>query len=136
MNPKLRFLLDTNILSDLVRNPQGAVTNHILQEGEGSICTSIVVAAELRFGAEKRESRRLSTQLETILSAIEILPMEEPTDRQYAKLRYHLEKAGTPIGPNDMLIAAHALSLGLTLVTANQNEFQRVPGLAVENWLK
>jgi tRNA(fMet)-specific endonuclease VapC len=136
MKPKLRFLLDTNILSDLVRNPQGAVTNYILQEGEGSICTSIVVAAELRFGAEKRGSRRLSTQLETILSAIEILPMEEPTDRQYAKLRYHLEKAGTPIGPNDMLIAAHALSLGLTLVTANQNEFHRVPGLAVENWLK
>ena len=135
MNPKFRFLLDTNILSDLVRNPQGTVTDHILREGEGSICTSIVVAAELRFGAEKRGSRRLSTQLETILSAIEILPMEEPTDRQYAKLRCHLEKAGTPIGPNDMLIAAHALSLGLTLVTANQNEFHRVPGLAVENWL-
>ena len=136
MNPKRRFLLDTNILSDLVRNPQGAVTDHILKEGESSICTSIVVAAELRFGAEKRGSQRLTTQLETILSAIEILPMEEPTDRQYARLRYHLEKAGPPIGPNDMLIAAHALALGLALVTANQNEFRRVPGLALENWLE
>ena len=136
MNPKRRFLLDTNILSDLVRNPQGAVTNHILKEGESSVCTSIVVATELRFGAEKRGPQRLTTQLETILSAIEILPMEEPTDRQYARLRYHLEKAGTPIGPNDMLIAAHALALGLTLVTANQNEFHRVPGLAVGNWLE
>jgi tRNA(fMet)-specific endonuclease VapC len=136
MTPKLLFLLDTNILSDLVRNPQGAVADHILQEGEESICTSIVVAAELRFGAEKRGSQRLTTQLETILSAMKILPLEEPTDRQYARLRYHLEKAGTPIGPNDMLIAAHALSLGVTLVTANQNEFHRVPGLALINWLK
>ncbi|MGB5987988.1 MAG: type II toxin-antitoxin system VapC family toxin [Desulfobacterales bacterium] len=136
MNPKPRFLLDSNIISYLVRNPQGVVTDHIIQEGEGSICTSIVVAAELRFGAEKRGSQRLTTQLETILSAIKILPMEEPSDRQYARLRYHLEKAGTPIGPNDMLIAAHALALSLTLVTANRKEFCRVSGLSVENWLE
>jgi tRNA(fMet)-specific endonuclease VapC len=111
------------------------VTDHIARVGEESICTSIFVAGELRFGADKKGSERLAFQLEAVLSAITILPLEEPADRHYAKLRHHLEKAGTPIGPNDMLIAAHALSLGLILVSANQREFSRVPGLAVENWL-
>lgn len=130
-----RFLLDTNILSDLVRRPQGKIAQRIAREGEKSICTSIVVAAELRFGAEKRSSERLTTQLEVILSAIETLPLEEPADLHYAKLRKYLEKRGTPIGPNDMLIAAHALALDCTVVTANDREFSRVPGLKVENWL-
>jgi tRNA(fMet)-specific endonuclease VapC len=130
-----RFLLDTNIISDLVRRPQGKIAERIAREGEKSICTSIVVAAELRFGAEKRGSERLTTQLQIILSAIETLPLEEPADRQYAKLRKYLENHGTPIGPNDMLIAAHALALDCTVITANVREFSRVPGLKVENWL-
>ena len=135
MNSNLRYLLDTNILSELIRNPQGIVTDYITQHGEDSVCTSIVVASELRFGAEKKGSRRLLSQLEAVLSAIEILPLEEPSDRFYARLRNHLEKAGTPIGPNDMLIAAQTLSLGLTLITSNEREFSRVPGLSIENWL-
>ncbi len=130
-----RYLLDTNIISELIRNPQGPVTDLIARKGEQSVCTSIVVAAELRFGARKRASARLTRQMEAVLSAIEVLPLEEPIDKQYAELRFHLEKAGTPIGPNDMLIAAHALSLDLVLVTANQREFSRVQGLTVENWL-
>lgn len=130
-----RFLLDTNILSDLVRRPQGKIAERIAREGEKSICTSIVVAAELRFDAEKRGSERLTTQLEVILSAIDTLPLEEPADRQYARLRKYLEERGTPIGPNDMLIAAHALALDCTVITANEREFSRVPGLKVENWL-
>jgi len=135
MNPKRRFLLDTNIISELVRNPHGVVTDHIKRMGEESVCTSIVVTAELRFGAVKKGSEALASQLEAILSTMDILPLKEPADRRYAEIRHHLQKAGTPIGPNDMLIAAQALSLGLTLVTANQREFSRVPGLAVENWL-
>ena len=130
-----RYLLDTNILSDLVRAPQGRIAEAIAREGEGSVCTSIIVAAELRFGARKRGSKRLSFQLEAILSAIEVLPFEPPADHSYAKLRTHLERAGTPIGPNDMLIAAQALAARLILVTANEREFRRVPGLGVENWL-
>lgn len=130
-----RFLLDTNILSDLVRHPQGVIAQRITREGEKSISTSIVVAAELRFGAEKSGSARLTTQLEIILSAIDTLPLEEPVDRQYARLRKYLEDRGTPIGPNDMLIAAHALALNCTVITANDREFSRVPGLKVENWL-
>jgi len=131
-----RYLLDTNILSDLVRNPQGKIAQRIAREGEKNICTSIVVAAELRFGAEKRGSERLTKQLETILSAISALPLEEPADRHYGKLRAHLEERGARIGPNDMLIAAQALALECTVITANDREFSRVPGLKVENWLE
>ena len=130
-----RYLLDTNILSDLVRNPQGKIAQRIAREGEKNICTSIVVAAELRFGAEKRGSERLTKQLETILSAISALPLEEPADRHYGKLSAHLEERGARIGPNDMLIAAQALALECTVITANDREFSRVPGLKVENWL-
>lgn len=133
---KPRYLLDTNILSDLVRRPQGLVAKRIASEGEKSICTSIVVAGELRFGANKRGSERLTAQLEAILSAMEILPLEEPADRRYGELRTHLEKQGAAIGPNDMLIAAHALALDYIVVTANVREFSRVPGLKVENWLQ
>jgi tRNA(fMet)-specific endonuclease VapC len=131
-----RYLLDTNILSDLVRHPQGKIAQKIAREGEKSICTSIVVAAELRFGAEKRGSERLSRQLEIILSAIDTLPLGEPADRRYGKLRAHLEERGARIGPNDMLIAAQALALDCTVITAKDREFSRVPGLKVENWLE
>ncbi|MCB1763558.1 MAG: type II toxin-antitoxin system VapC family toxin [Gammaproteobacteria bacterium] len=133
---KRRYLLDTNILSDLVRHPQGKVAERIASLGENRMCTSIVVAAELRFGARKRGSDRLTKQLEAILSALQIEPLEEPADRHYGELRSYLEKQGDSIGPNDLLIAAHALSLECVLITANVKEFSRVPGLLVENWLE
>jgi tRNA(fMet)-specific endonuclease VapC len=135
VSARARFLLDTNIVSDLVRQPQGRVARCIAREGERSVCTSIVVAAELRYGAARLGSARLSRQLEAILAALDILPLEEPADRQYAKLRRQLEQRGMPIGPNDLLIAAHALAEECTLVTANEREFSRVPGLKVANWL-
>jgi len=131
----LRYLLDTNIFSDLIRNPQGRIAERIAEAGEASICTGTIVAAELRYGAEKLGSEKLSNRVELILSAIEILPLASPADREYGKLRHYLNSKGAPIGPNDMLIAAHALAAGLTLVTANVGEFSRVPGLSVENWL-
>jgi tRNA(fMet)-specific endonuclease VapC len=131
----VRYLLDTNILSDLVRRPQGVIAERIAREGERAICTSIVVVAELRFGAQKSGSAKLAAQLEAILAAIDILPLEEPADRHYAILRDQLEKQGQAIGPNDLFIAAHALAMDCTLVTANESEFSRVPGLRVENWL-
>jgi tRNA(fMet)-specific endonuclease VapC len=129
-------LLDTNILSDLVRNPQGVVAARIAKAGEDTICTSVIVAAELRYGATKSNSEKLVERVDLILSALEILPLETPADHQYASLRHHLTRQGTPIGPNDLLIAAHALASGLTIVTANGGEFSRVPGLKVENWLQ
>ena len=136
MSASLKYLLDTNILSDLVRNPQGDVAAQIAKAGEDSVCTSIIVAAELRYGAAKSNSTKLAERINLILSALEILPLEMPADRQYAAIRHHLARQGTPIGPNDLLIAAHALSNNLTVVTANVREFSRVPGLKVENWLR
>lgn len=130
-----RYLLDTNILSDLVRHPQGKVAIAIRRAGERSVCTSIVAAAELRFGAAKSGSRRLARQVERILGEFEVLPLSEPVDRHYATVRLQLESRGHPIGPNDLLIAAHALAEDCTLVTANEREFGRVPSLKVENWL-
>jgi tRNA(fMet)-specific endonuclease VapC len=129
-----RYLLDTNALSDLMRRPAGSVASRIAAEGEASICTSIIVASELRFGAAKRSSEALSARVAAVLEAIEVLPFDEPADRRYAELRDHLERAGTPIGPNDMLIAAHALARDLTVVTRNLGEFSRVAGLRVEDW--
>jgi len=131
-----QYLLDTNIISELVKNPHGTVAQKISEISDNKVCTSIIVASEIRFGVEKRQSKKLSQQVEAILSAIEILPLNSPTDKHYAKLRAYLEKAGTPIGPNDMLIAAHSLSLDLILVSANEKEFKRVPELRVENWVK
>jgi tRNA(fMet)-specific endonuclease VapC len=136
MTRSTRYLLDTNIMSDLVRHPQGRIAQWIAQVGETAVCTSIVVASELRFGAAKRNAAALTAQVETILAAIDVCPFDTPADREYAQLRHHLEQAGTPIGPNDMLIAAHALATESTLVTANQREFSRVPRLSVENWLE
>ena len=136
MSSKPQYLLDTNIIYELVRNPHGRLKDQIALVGEEAVCTSIIVSSELRFGAEKKGSKKIRSQLEAILSAIEILPFQEPADRQYATLRCQLEKAGTPIGPNDMLIAAQAISQGLILVTANFKEFSQVPGLAVENWIE
>jgi tRNA(fMet)-specific endonuclease VapC len=130
-----RYLLDTNIVSDLVRNPQGKVARRIARIGETRVCTSIIVACELRYGAEKRGSARLSAQLEEILSVLPILPLDREADRHYGSIRADLERKGTPIGPHDLLIASHARSSGLTLVTNNRDEFLRVSKLKLANWL-
>jgi tRNA(fMet)-specific endonuclease VapC len=131
-----RYLLDTNILSDLIKHPSGAVALRIADVGENVVCTSIVVACELRYGAAKRGSPALSGKIGQLLEAIEVLPLEDVSDQKYGEIRAALEKAGTPIGANDYLIAAHTLSLGFTLVTDNVGEFSRVAGLKVENWLE
>jgi tRNA(fMet)-specific endonuclease VapC len=129
-----RYLLDTNIVSDLVRDPQGVVARRIARAGEDAVCTSIVVACELRYGAAKKGSPRLTEQLESILQALAVLPLEPGADRHYGEIRAHLESAGRPIGANDLLIAAHARAAGLQLVTRNLDEFSRVPGLKVTIW--
>jgi tRNA(fMet)-specific endonuclease VapC len=132
----MRYLLDTNIVSDLVRSPQGKVAQHIRKVGEAQVCTSIIVAVELRYGATKKGSPRLSAQLEAVLGALEVLPFEVPADAAYGLLRTRLEQAGRPIGANDLLIAAQALSLGYTVITDNEKEFAHVENLRRENWLR
>jgi tRNA(fMet)-specific endonuclease VapC len=131
----MRYILDTNILSDLVRHPQGLIARHIERVGEDQIATSVIVAAELRFGVAKLGAARLAAQVETVLGPMVVLPFETPADRVYGAIRASLERAGTPISANDLFIAAHAVTLGLTLITANEKEFSRVAGLNCENWL-
>jgi tRNA(fMet)-specific endonuclease VapC len=132
----VRYLLDTNIVSDLVRNPQGRAARRLGEVGELVVCTSIIVASELWYGAVKRGSQRLTTQLEAILAVIEILPIESPAERVYGSIRDRLERAGSPIGGNDLLIAAQSIVLGLTLVTDNEREFSRIAELSRENWIR
>ena len=130
-----RYMLDTNIVSDLIRNPQGRAAKRIAKLGEDNICTSIIVAAELRYGCAKSGSKRLLKAVEDLLGEINVLPFEVPADTEYGGIRAELEAAGKPIGGNDLLIAAHAYAAGATIVTANADEFRRVRGLNVENWL-
>lgn len=129
-------MLDTNIVSDLARSPHGVVTSHIATVGAEAICVSIVTAAELRYGCAKKGSAKLLAQIEAILESIPVLPFDVTADAAYGAIRAELELAGQPIGPNDLLIAAHAFTAGAVLVTANVGEFSRVRGLNIENWLK
>jgi tRNA(fMet)-specific endonuclease VapC len=128
-------MLDTNIVSDLIRNPQGKVAKRIAKLGEDNVCTSIIVAAELRYGCAKSGSKRLLKAVEDLLGEINVLPFDVPADSEYGGIRAELEAAGKPIGGNDLLIAAHAYATGATIVTANSGEFKRIRGLNVENWL-
>ena len=126
-------MLDTNTVSALVNDPGGAVAERI-RALSTPVSVSVIVAAELRYGAAKKGSARLNASIERVLGALEVEPMSAPVDRVYGLLRDRLERAGLPMGANDLLIAAHALTLGRVLVT-DDRAFARVPGLVVENWL-
>ncbi len=130
------YLLDTNIISDVIRNPSGSAARRIELVGSKKIFTSIIVAAELRYGCAKKGSPKLFTKVASILETIPVLPLDIPADVAYGNIRAELEGAGQPIGMNDLLIAAHACARGLTLVTDNIREFSHIPGLKVENWLE
>jgi tRNA(fMet)-specific endonuclease VapC len=134
--PKL-YLLDTNVISDMMRNPAGTAAQRALliaaNEPNSKVCTSVVVQCELLFGLRRRTNPRWSKQYESVMTSIDVLALESAVATHYAELRTDLELSGTPIGPNDTLIAAHALALGATLVTADA-EFARVPELQMENW--
>ena len=130
------YLLDTNIISDLVRNMGGRAATRLALVGSENVCTSIIVAAELRFGVLRKASPRVTYQVETLLWNIEILPFAAPDDVAYARIRHDVEKAGSPVGGNDLMIAAQAVSRGLTLVSDNEREFSRVTELHCENWLR
>ncbi len=103
--------------------------------GADKIYTSIIVASELQYGIRKKASDSLSQRVEHLLESIQVLDFKPPADRQYGEIRNYLQKSGTIIGPNDLLIAAHALAENLIMVTDNVKEFQRVEGLKIESWL-
>lgn len=129
------YLLDTNILSTLVREPKGNAAQQVRKVGTDRIYTSIIVASEMQFGIKKKASDQLTKRVESLLATIQVLDFKPPADKHYGQIRHFLQKSGAIIGPNDLLIAAHALSENLIMVTDNINEFKRVPNLNVENWL-
>lgn len=130
------YLLDTNIISDLIRNPSGAAARHIEKIEAKDIFTSIIVAAELRYGCAKKGSAKLTEKVENLLATIMVLPLENPVDTEYGRIRAELEATGQTIGMNYLLIAAQAYTLNLTLITDNLREFSRIHGLKIDNWLE
>jgi len=131
----MQYMLDTNIVSEMIRNPAGRAAQRA-RAAEAAVCVSVIVAAELRYGCARIGSRRLLRRVEEFLAEVPVLPFAVPADSEYGSIRAELEAAGRPIGSNDLLIAAHARALAATVVTANVGEFRRVRGLEVENWLE
>lgn len=133
----LRFLLDTNICIYIAKERPPSVAKRFAKLEVGTVGMSLITFGELRFGAEKSASS--AQALEALEQLIGLIPVIEPTaavGATYGVLRAHLERAGTPIGSNDLWIAAHAQTLGVTLVTNNTREFERVPKLKVQNWVE
>jgi tRNA(fMet)-specific endonuclease VapC len=128
-------MLDTNIVSEMIRNPAGRAAQRARAAAE-SVCVSVIVAAELRYGCARKGSPKLLRRVEEFLAEVPVLPFDVPADSVYGGIRAELEAAGRPIGSNDLLIAAHACALAATVVTANVGEFRRIRGLNVENWLE
>jgi tRNA(fMet)-specific endonuclease VapC len=131
----VRYLLDTNICVYIINRKPSAVIERFRQMMLGEVGVSSITAAELAFGVAKSGSARNRTALEKFLAPLEILPFGSDAIWVYGDIRSALERSGTPIGALDTLIAAHALSAKLTLVTNNLKEFQRVAGLRCENWV-
>lgn len=134
-----RYLLNTHIISNMMRDANGIAARRferIAKEVElPHLCTSVVVQCELRFGMARKPNPRLELAYDRVMPSLEILPLGSEVADHYAEVRAALERLGSSIDPNDTLIAAHALALDCTLVTGNEGEFRRVPGLRVENWL-
>ena len=138
--PSQLWLLDSNAITALMKQPQGLAAQRMSEalssQVDAEMCTSSVVVCEMQFGLLKNSSSRLLTAYSQTMLGVVVYPLDEAVAKHYAQIRLHLAKAGTPIGPNDTLIAAHALALEAILVTDNETEFRRVPGLHVENWLR
>lgn len=131
----MQYMLDTNIVSEIIRNPAGRAAQRARTAAE-QVCVSVIVAAELRYGCAGKGSPQLLRRVEALLAEVPVLPFDVPADRAYGGIRAELEAAGRPIGSNDLLIAAHACALAATVVTSNVGEFRRIRGLNVENWLE
>ena len=131
----MKFLLDTNACVDYLNRRFANVVERIQSSSPEEICLSSVVVAELRYGADRSGKKAENHQrLDLLTSNIQCIDFDVAAARVYGRVRSALETKGTPIGPYDMMIAAHTLSLGLILVTDNEDEFQRVAGLKIENW--
>ncbi len=130
------YMLDTNICIYVMKSTLSSPLKTRFEALADEICISIMTLAELRFGAEKSQHRERSMRaVDDLASNLAILPFDEPAAEHYGRLRAELERAGTPCGLHDTQIGAHARSKGLIVVTNNRREFDRMPGLRVENWV-
>ena len=133
----LRYLLDTNICIYIAKQRPPSVAKRFAKLGIGSVGMSLISFGELHYGAEKSSQREQA--LATLSRLSELIPVIAPSDtvgERYGAIRAHLERAGTPIGNNDLWIAAHALDLGVTLISNNTRELARVPKLKLDNWVE
>lgn len=130
----MKYLLDTDSVSFALRG-QGRVGARVREHKPSELCVSAITVAELRYGADRRGSRRIHASIDIFIRALEVMPFDEAAAAEYGRLGNLLAERGTPIGEFDVLIAAHAAALRCTLVTNNVRHFTRVPGLAVENWV-
>ena len=131
----MKVLLDTGIASYIFAHRDERVRRRFLAFAVGDVAISTITAAELAYGAALNRSERNRRSVERALESLAIAPFDLPAARVHGEIRTTLRRRGTPIGPHDMLIAAHAISLDVPLATNNVREFRRVPGLRVENWL-
>ncbi|MEL7273716.1 MAG: PIN domain-containing protein [Pseudomonadota bacterium] len=129
------YVLDTNIVRDIVRNPAGKAAQKFYDEAEYCFL-SVVVRCEIENGFAKDNMFRGFDELQSLLQTVETLPLEISAAAPYGKIRSELESTGKKIGPNDLFIAAHCSALDAVLVTDNEREFSRVAGLKVENWMR
>ena len=131
----MKYMLDTNICIYMVRHKPPEVIRHFLENGSFDICVSSITYAEMMHGAEKTASKELNRiAVMTFFSAIDVLDFSTKAAAEYGRVRAELELQGTPIDPLDMLIAGHARSEDLVLVTNNTRDFECVKGLKLENW--
>ena len=132
----MRYLLDTNTLSNIFPRPARNLRDRLAHVETADVGTSVFVAGEMLWGAEKRGSPKLRRRVERVLAQFQIHGVDEDFADRFASLRWHLERKGKKIGLMDTLIAAHALALRATLITDNIRHFRHVPGLRIENWLR
>jgi len=129
------YMLDTDISSYIMKRSSQSVLSHLSSVAVDDTCISVITKSELMFGVEVSPRKQQDeAALDAFLRYIEVLDFPDEAASYYAKIRAHLKTQGTMIGANDLLIAAHARALDLTLVTNNTREFSRVPGLRIENW--
>ncbi len=131
----IRYLLDTNICIYVMNHKPPSVVERFLRHETNGLGTSAITASELYWGVSKSGSPRNRIALEKFLSPLAVIAYDREAAQRYGELRSYLEKQGTPIGPLDQQIAAHALALNVTLVSNKLREFQRIPDLLVENWV-
>ena len=132
----IRYFLDTNTVSFHIRQSSAQLQRRLRATPAASVALSMITEMEIRYGLARNPALRIAPSIEAFLQGISILPLTSETARRYARVRAELEALGTPIGPFDLLIASHALSLGATLITTDLGEFRRVTGLRCEDWTR